>query len=444
MRGQDEVQNLQLRDSPLVVTGVRKEGTSLREVIALMLLLACFASATSKLPVSPPFVGAALILAIIQYTQSTVVVASYTQWCIIYYVFITGSMLLSGIPPSVFLNYDLYRYDGNVYISFLPFLIAPALVNHRLPPRVSLTLLVFGAGTFVSLVEIIHPHALFKSHNALGGFMAVILMINLLMLKNPAMWIPLVCNIGVLALSDSRGSILGALASAWVIFLYKRGWKKTALAGILAAILGSLAVAGFGYRVWVSMGKPVIMNISNFSKGEQLSNGVDSGTVTVSSVAKFGGRGATIAHRIFFIWPAAVEDFLASPYLGVGFSRFDDRPQELKGVRGILMINRSSHILHTDLHAHNSYLQVLSETGLFGMILVSGLIVSLWISAGRLRPRYRDIVRAILVYILMSSCTEQRLTTPAQMIPGASVIVLLLTSRFARLPGNDVPVGGSE
>lgn len=421
-----------------------KGDLKLRELTALMLLLACFASATSKLPVSPPFVGLALILALIQYSKGSIAAPSYTQWCAIYFVFITGSMLLSGIPASVFLNFDLYRYDGNVYVSFLPFLIAPAVVDHRLPPRVSLVLLVLGAGTFVSLVEIIHPGALFKSHNALGGFISVVLMINLFMLRNPLMWIPLVCNIGVLALSDSRGSILGALASAGVILLYTRGWKKTAIAGIFAAILGSLALAGFGYRVWVSMGKPVIMNITYFSQGEKLAKGIDTGAVTVSSVAKFGGRGATIAHRIFFIWPAAVDDFLASPLVGVGFTRFDDRPQKLEGIHGVLMINRSSHILHTNLHAHNSYLQVLSETGLLGMALVTGLIVSLWISADSLKPRYRDIVRAILVYILMSSCTEQRLTTPAQMIPGASILVLLLTSRFARLRSNDVLVEKGE
>lgn len=407
-------------------------GVRLCDAIAVLLLLACLSSVTSEIPVSPVFVGAAFAVALARYARSVVAIPAYTRWCALYFVFITGSAILSGVPLREFANYEFYRYDGNVYVSFLPFLLAPALMGHRLSLRVSLPFLVLGASIFICLAEVASPGDLFRSHNALGGFVSVMLIINLVLLRRVVMWPALLLNLWILQFSQSRGSLLGVLLAIFTLFLYKRGWRKTALAAPLLAIAGSLAIAGFGYRVWANIGKPQILDISQFSEGISLAQGIDTGSISVSSVTGFGDRGATIAHRIFFIWPAAVDDFLASPVLGVGFSRFDDRPQDLHGVRGVLMLNETPDILHTNLHAHNSYLQVASETGIVGLLFVAGILVTLWRSAGALERPYDDIVRGLLLYVLYSSCTEQRLTTPAQMIPAASMIVILLTSRFAR------------
>ena len=99
-------------------------------------------------------------------------------------------------------------------------------------------------------------------------------------------------------------------------------------------------------------------------------------------------RDYNIAAR-YVLWGKAVADFMASPFLGIGISRFDDEATVLFTMPGgaaeysgapikprtlpipLLQINVDSFQAHTDQHAHNNYLDVLAEGGLlfFGLFL---------------------------------------------------------------------------
>jgi hypothetical protein len=377
------------------------------------------------------FVAAAAILATVVFACSPSVVPWYSLWCGIYLILAATSAVISGMPLRDFLKFEFYRYDGNVFVSFLPLLLAPAILNHRVSMRIALQVLMIATSIVLFVGVVITHSELFRSHNAFGGLVSVLLVVTITLLRNPLMWIPLVLNVLSLNFSASRGSLIGVLAACGVLVLYRRGWKRLACALPVIGVCISLAIAGFGYSVWHQMGDPEILSISDYPVALDVAHGT--GAEQVSNLSYAVKNGSTIAHRVFFIWPVAVSDFFKSPLLGIGFGRFDDRPEELVGVRGVLAINRTAAVRHTDLHAHNSFLHVAAETGLVGVALIICLLVSLWRAANQLRHPYCDIVRVLLVYIILSSCTEHRMTTPAQMIPAGVIMICVLTFRGARL-----------
>jgi hypothetical protein len=404
--------------------------TTLRDAGAALLLLSVLAGLTTRAPVSPVFVAAALFLALLIHVRSVRTIPRYTKWCGIYYLTAIISALASGMPAVEFLNYDFYRYDGNVFTSFIPFLIAPALAGHRIPVRLPLRILMVTVPAILLISELTVPGLLFRAHNALGGFISVILMVNFVLLKGVIAWVGLGLNLAVLALSESRGSQVGVVLACAALLLYRRGWKRSACAMPVIAVVISLAVASAGYFVWKQIGEPELLDYAKF--GEGLDSAELAGATQVGSVAEFGARGGTVSHRVFFIWPLAVADFLASPIVGTGFGRFDDRPEELVGTRNVVALNETPHVVHSDLHAHNSFLHIAAETGVVGIALITGLLVSLWRCAERLRQPYADLVRGLILYCVFASCTEHRLTTPAQMVPAASIMIFLLTARAAQ------------
>ena len=94
----------------------------------------------------------------------------------------------------------------------------------------------------------------------------------------------------------------------------------------------------------------------------------------------------------FFLWAKAADDFLQSPLIGVGISRFDDvtsvlatltSPAEdfepLKGAPADpnyyrapwVRINTDRFQAHTDQHAHNVYLHILAEGGILFFLLTA-------------------------------------------------------------------------
>lgn len=397
----------------------------IKDGIAFLLLLSSLSAVTSRAPISPLFVALAMLVALPALVNPATKIPRTTLWCGAFLLMASLSAIASGLSPFVFLDYSFYRYDGNAFISLLPFLLLPAIKGHRLPLRIGLELTVSSIAVVLLSSEILAPELLFNSHNALGGVISVVLLVNISLLDRRYMFYPLILNIAALHMSDSRGSAIGLIAALVTLSLVERGRKKMAawFAGLL--VVGSLLLAVVGHHVWRQIGSPEVLDIDNFSSAIETLG--QSGGEGIESVSSIGSRGSTISHRVFFIWPVAVEDFLSSPMVGIGFSRFDDRPTHLEGIPGLIARNDSPNIHHSDLHAHHSFLHVAAETGLVGLSIIVAFLVSIWRASESLEPIWRRMVRYLLLYAIYSSCTEHRLFTPAQMLPAAAIMALVIT-----------------
>lgn len=161
----------------------------------------------------------------------------------------------------------------------------------------------------------------------------------------------LIVCLGGMFFTKSRGGFLGTLAMMVVILLIKAPrW------GIAVIVAGGLAVgAGF---LWLL-----------------IFYGWD-GTIT----ELIPGRPEAVLDRLI-IWARALSIFSEHPVLGVGFGGFHDMVYMQGGIALNVPLGYGS------LHSHNTYLEILTGTGLVGFVAFIGFLIacmskliSLWIN----------------------------------------------------------------
>ena len=124
----------------------------------------------------------------------------------------------------------------------------------------------------------------------------------------------------------------------------------------------------------------------------------------------------------FFIWEKAWYLFSQSPIFGIGYGRFNDvfnidrgtfDIARLRGYEGIAVFYVKQNYFFDTAHAHNSYLQFLTETGIVGI----GLIMLFWVLC---------IIRIIKAY----NSTNEIFTSKVLLSSLSSIFVLLIISFF--------------
>ena len=63
------------------------------------------------------------------------------------------------------------------------------------------------------------------------------------------------------------------------------------------------------------------------------------------------------------LWNKAWEYFKLSPFIGIGFGRFNDINFSFTGIKNLFYIAIDSMVVYHLLNAHNSYFHILSELG---------------------------------------------------------------------------------
>ena len=132
-------------------------------------------------------------------------------------------------------------------------------------------------------------------------------------------------------------------------------------------------------------------------------------------------KGASTIIR-FYIWEKAWYLFSQSPIFGTGYGRFNDvfnidngvfNIGKLRGYPGIVSFYMKQSYYFDSAHAHNSYLQFLTETGVIGL----GLILLFWTLC---------IIRILKAY----NSTKENFTGKVLLSSLASIFVLLILSFF--------------
>ncbi len=348
--------------------------------------------------------------------------------------------------PLSLVDYNFYRRDGNVFISFMP-LLGLSLLRLNFNFSKLLKRFVYFASTINFLLmfyyhflgmSLFHStpmanHFLFIAHNAAGGFMAILVALNLgLVITNhrrKLLILFLVINILGLVSTDSRGSILGVLLSALIFFLPRLkvlpGMIKRQMVPlfILFILISHTVFLSFSYRAWTEIGKPIAFGDFRENYGESVE----------SLNQQIGGRAWTVYLRGFIRWPQALDNFFSSPLVGTGFGSFNDRPYRLVGIKNVFQINRADNIFHNSSHAHHTFLHVMSETGLLGLLLIVILLKKLYKTIILLPTNIRyPLVLAFWTLVNMSF-TEHRLFTPSNALPFTIIVGLAIANnRYSR------------
>lgn len=392
---------------------------------AFALLSLLFASAPN-LYLAPLFVVLFAGLALVQMLAGGRVHNS-PPWIPVTFVFLIY-MVLTGIVSGVglfqILSPSAIRYDANIFYSFLPlFVLGSGRLNlDRLDHWIRASVL-FGAALYL-VFRVGLEQTPFTSHNAMGGYYMVL--VSYLLARyfdRGGRWDLLVIIVGVLMvwISASRGSLLGVLG---VMAVYG-GWRlvpRLTIVGLICVPVVFFLAMHFAHEVWVANKSIYVHSISDY--GEHAD--------AVSEYAEgLGGRSSTILHRVFFIYPMALDMFYQSPIFGLGFTRFDDYPMRIVELWPGVSVNLSPYVRHTDLHAHNSYLHVLAEGGIVGLLLLSGAIAQI-LRAFRREPDLFMAAAFTVGSLLVASFTEHRLTTPSQAAPAFVIVGLLWAVRCTR------------
>ncbi|WP_456267959.1 O-antigen ligase family protein [Kushneria sp. AK178] len=336
-------------------------------------------------------------------------------------------------------NYDFYRRDGNVFVTYSAMLFFLVVDFNFNPVKVINKFLIWSCavavftfvlwGTGVFNVGPSEYSMLFKSHNAAGGFLALILSLSFFFWSEKKnkfyfaiMFFALVCFIS----TESRGTILAVIAAALVMSLVKKREFRIYLT-IFSCLFFSFAIGMYAHsmipRSQYYPGDEPSVEIKNYNNASQYMN---FGVLERENVN-------TILIRMGTLWPRAIDLFYRNPYIGYGFGSYDDRPYEPYKFNSSLEFNNvysSGNVRHTSSHAHNSFLNFAAEMGLVGIIIV--LIFSLVIHSIVLKVRPVYISKALelsWLIVLFSSLTEHRLTTPSQVLPIMLITGLLFSCR---------------
>ncbi|SMO50924.1 O-antigen ligase family protein [Fodinibius sediminis] len=328
-------------------------------------------------------------------------------------LFLTGVLLYH---PLSLVEFGFYRRDGNFVISYAPLLILPLFsfkfkiqryFRHFYLFVVALYGLLFlyhllTANIFGGLREVVFG-GLFYAQNAVGGFLSIVGSLGFAYWyhrrgKKEGFYFLLLFVI--LLATYSRGSILGLVLgiAGWYCTVTDR--FKTLVLLLLVPVLFTVGSLMIGYPFYQGQ-----LAVSN--------------NVEVELDEEIGTKNANVLIRLFYAFPRAYYLFQQSPVLGTGVGSYDDQPFDFREIVPYVQYNAQPNKAHTDAHAHHSYLQLLAEQGIVGLLLFLTFWGSLFLYLKNIRdlPVLRDYLLIAFFTITFASFTEHRITAPAMMLP---------------------------
>jgi O-antigen ligase len=238
----------------------------------------------------------------------------------------------------------------------------------------------------------------FSSHNAAGGFLAIIVSFSIILFLYKRNFINItivVFNTFTLFETGSRGSYLAVIIASIFMVLFVKKYYKTIFISIFIGMIAHAAVLSWGHeqhhKIW------------------------DENDFYAMDTIELDVRNSNnISHRIVKVWPWAVDDFLSSPIIGTGFSTFNDRNQSPEEILPGIKLRVLKENIYNSGHAHHSYLNILAELGLVGFTLLSLLLLSIYKEIIKLEDFEKYLCLFSFVTLLLMSLTEHRLVAPSQ------------------------------
>ena len=350
---------------------------------------------------------------------------------VLIYMYFIISYFFSGQYLSNFLSYTFLRTDGNFFFCYIlffafsvPFFNYRKVINYFF----KLIFFIFSIFSLIGLIEFIIGKqllmtklesevgilyfALNTAHNATGSVYGLVSIFALVFfleerIKKIKIIYSIVFMLSIIGLflSKSRGSYVAfIIAALFVFWIYFNSIKKFLIS------LSSLIIVSF----------TVLWATSSLERFFQI----------------FSTEG-TAAIRLE-LWDKAWSLFTKSPLAGVGFGRYNDIisifHQDLAGYDGLLTVFLNPVFYFGSDHAHNSYLHLLSETGVIGL----GLLILFWCLCFQIifkALKLTEDVQLIKVFLSGLGCiillfvlslTENYFSATTVMIPSSMIVSLCI------------------
>jgi len=320
--------------------------------------------------------------------------------------------------PQSLLHFSFYRYDGNFIISYAVFLFLPWYIYSGPIEKIISRFIYFSALVnlpfFIYFLfhDYIYYHHLFSATNAAGGFFTIVLALaiaHLLDKQEKLILLPIVLLAIFLFFTTSRGSMLGLIAAVLAWFCIDKPKLKW-LPGVM--IIGVVIIQSFLlYKYY-----PYYLEKISYLDYQQ-----------TRAQEYQDKKEENIYNRLINNWPKGWDGFSRSPLLGYGFGAVNDQPYPNKEkITGLFNLNHASQKVFSDAHAHHSYLHILAEQGILGLIC----LILLWSKIIQYLKQNRQIMwirNGLLIAswtIIFTSFTEHRITTPAMLLPYSLLLLL--------------------
>lgn len=397
--------------------------------------LSLFFSCTNYVPVAALMPALGLLLLPI-----TIPLVHTRDWRLFTILITVVYFLVAAATYDFFslLDPNFYRRDGNFFVSFGGLL---ALLIFGRPcdaERLSIRFIFFVViiySTFFTfwfitgytlrpewqLTQYRDFNPLFYANNACGGFLAIMCAVTIgIAASRRSLFLSLTSALLFIFcfFTASRGSILG-LAFGIVATLILNSTTR-----VLAPSLLVLSLALLSFITGLAMAFATNFDVSITEENARLILYLDEGF--------FDEKTANVLIRTHILFPLAVSLASESPIFGLGFGSFDDRPYNIVTIiNGLIALNRPNEILHTDSHAHNTFLHVFAELGVIGLILITAFFAAI-INLTKSVPQQGLRLGLMIAFwsLLGSSLTEHRAFTPSNALPIVLLLGMALGGRY--------------
>jgi len=367
-----------------------------------------------------------LVVSIIVFLRSKEISAQHLRvdiWFLALVVFIIVSYLASGQSILDMVSYGFIRHDGNLFFSYLPFLIfAVPFLDYKKALRIYFWFLFISFAFFsiMSLFEYLNGHhflmiriddyyvgpmmvALNNSHNATGSVFSIVSIFAASFFlksdnkKKISYGLIVILCLAALAITKSRGSLVAFVIGAFFVLLVGSGSFLKFLRNVL--IMSAVAV-------------PLVFITGTFQRITQIFKIYD-----ISALTRLA------------LWEKAIYLFKQSPLIGIGFGRYNDVAWNfdrvpLSGIPGVAALYTAGDSVFNTTNAHSSYLHFLAEIGILGLFLVLGfwILCFVFIYQGYRRTKSAFSEKVYLsamggiVTLFALALTEDYMTAPTVML----------------------------
>lgn len=374
-------------------------------------LVALFGTVTNYVFFSPVLT---LLVPLAIYTFNKNRVQRPVAWLYVFLLLFMASTIFYHI--NSFIEFGFYRRDGNFIISYAPLLVLPLFSFEFKLDKYLRTFYIFAL-TLYGVLFIYHLlttdifsgglaavfGGLFYAQNAVGGFLAILCSLGFAYYYHRRGKREFLCFLLlfiILVATYSRGSILGFVLGVAAWYLTTKERFKTLFVMLLIPVMLTVGSVMIGYPFYKSS-----ITASNVVETE-IEEGVDT-------------KGANILIRLYYSFPRAYHLFLQSPVLGTGVGSYNDRPFNFEEVVPKVRYNAQPNKVYSDAHAHHSYLHILAEQGIVGLVVFLTFWISIFLYLLNVQKKrlIRDFLLIAFFTITFASFTEHRITTPSMMLP---------------------------
>lgn len=309
--------------------------------------------------------------------------AFFVVLALFFYLMASG-FLVGALSISDLLNVDFYDGDGRIFICYFPLLFFCAVNVGQVHLRIIVKTAYWMAVSvlFACLVWLLridggyfgdYRFLYFQTHHTGAGtyfgMLAILLVVVGDVLRRKSYVIVGVSLLLPIVLTTSRQALIGTLFSLCLLVL--RRYRLFIPIAIIAATFVLVSLPSVSPKAFERLEQ--LVSVDTFKNAQRQIEMVDWRPEYGIGESLVGEQWNILARLLFFI--RAIKLFEDSPVFGVGFARYNDYFLQFSGVRGAFYFATTGEKVFNTKSAHNSYLHMLAETGLFGL----SLLVILWL-----------------------------------------------------------------